>query len=75
MVEQKCKCPTRGHGHAPGQCDKPATREDERCDVCRDLEAKQAAEAVQMGNQPSASTGMTDAVSSTTAGKHEPPSR
>ena len=38
--EQKCECRSDRHDHKAGECDKPATREDKRCDDCREAEAE-----------------------------------
>src|SRR5262245_66024923 len=46
MTEQRCECPSTNHGHKPNECHKAATREDKRCDDCREAEAKEATDDV-----------------------------
>src|SRR5262245_6038884 len=46
MTEQRCECPSTNHGHKPNECHKAATREDKRCDACREAEAKEATDDV-----------------------------
>ena len=59
MTEQTCECPSGNHGHKAGECDKPATREDKRCDPCREAEEKEAMQAVETpGDQPGQAGGM-----------------
>ena len=46
MIEQRCECPSTDHGHKPNECHKAATREDKRCDDCRDAGVEEAVDAV-----------------------------
>jgi hypothetical protein len=38
--------PIQHHGHKAGECAKPATHDDKRCDPCREAESKEATDAI-----------------------------
>jgi hypothetical protein len=33
---QKCRCPSKDHGHKPGKCNNLATEHDQLCKSCSD---------------------------------------
>jgi hypothetical protein len=73
MTEQKCECPSDRHNHKAGECSKPATGPDQRCDDCRKEEtAKGGMEWHQPLSTASQPQGLSAAVNAT-KGTHEPP--
>jgi hypothetical protein len=73
VVEQKCECPSGTHGHMAGECSRPATRPDQRCDTCRDEAATEEMLMVKEEpiHEPSRHRGLSDAVRSTTTGENK----
>jgi hypothetical protein len=51
-MQEKCKCPTEGHGHKAGQCDQLATEPDRMCKPCHDKAAEAMHSPRPSDNQP-----------------------